>query len=94
VWGLGVTLGEALLGRPLFPRGADDRDAPLAQRYPQLDMPPAPIPAHLDAELRTAVELALAPEPADRPTARELAEVVEPLLLRPRRMRLNNLKPR
>jgi serine/threonine-protein kinase len=94
VWGLGVTLGEALLGRALFPRGSSDPEATPEQRWPQLVATPAALPGDMEADLRTAVDLALAPDPADRPSARDMASIVEPLLLRPPRMRLNNLKPR
>ncbi len=94
VWGLGVTLYEALAGNPAFPRGSDDPDANLEERYPQLTHEPAPLPERVPSELAQAALAALAFEPADRPTAREVAEIVEPLLLRRRRLVLNQLKPR
>jgi hypothetical protein len=52
------------------------------------------MPSRVPSELAEAVDAALALEPQNRPTARELAEAVEPLLRRPRRLVLNQLKPR
>ena len=94
VWGLGATLHEALRGEPAFPRGSRARGASPAQRWPQLERTPAPLPAWIPSELSEVTEAALAYEAADRPTAREVAETVEPLLRRPRRLALNRLKPR
>jgi serine/threonine protein kinase len=94
VWGLGVTMHEALAGRPVFPAGAEGDDAPLEARYLQLVERPAPLPTNVPPELREPVEAALAPDPSDRPTAREMAEAIEPILRRPRRLALNRLKPR
>jgi hypothetical protein len=52
------------------------------------------MPSRVPSELAGAVDAALAFEPEDRPTSREMAEAVEPLLRRPRRLVLNRLKPR
>lgn len=94
VWGLGVTMHEALTGQPVFAASAGASDEPLEASYPQLVERPAPLPTTVPDELRVPVEAALALDPQDRPTAREMAEAVEPLLRRPRRLRLNQLKPR
>ena len=94
VWGLGVTLYEALAGSPAFPRGSDDPEAILEERYPQLTHEPPPLPERVPAELAQTAFSALAFEPEERPTAREVAEAVVPLLLRRRRLVLNQLKPR
>jgi serine/threonine protein kinase len=94
VWGLGVTLYEALAGKPAFPRGADEPGASAEERFPQLIDRPPPLPAHVAAELAQVTWAALSVDPANRPTAKEAAEAVEPLLRRPRRLVLNRLKPR
>jgi serine/threonine-protein kinase len=94
VWGLGITLYESLVGEPAFPRGSEEDSAPAGKRFPQLTHRPAPMPSRVPSELAGAVDAALAFEPEDRPTAREMAEAVEPLLRRPRRLVLNRLKPR
>ena len=95
VWGLGATLYEALAGRPAFPRESDDEYASAEeQRFKQLTHRPQPLPRHIPNELGLVTWRALAPDPSDRPTAREVGEAVEPLLQRPRRLILNQLKPR
>jgi eukaryotic-like serine/threonine-protein kinase len=94
VWGLGVTLYEALAGKPAFRRGSDDPEASAEGRFPQLTDHPAPLPAHISPELAQVTWAALSVDPTDRPTAKEAAEMVEPLLRRPRRLVLNRLKPR
>jgi serine/threonine-protein kinase len=94
VWGLGVTLYESLVGEPAFPRGSEEDGASAGKRFPQLTHRPAPMPSRVPPELAGAVDAALEVEPRDRPTAREMAEAVEPLLRRPRRLVLNQLKPR
>jgi serine/threonine protein kinase len=94
VWGLGATLYEALGGTPAFPRWADDAHGGAEERFPQLTHRLEPLPRHIPQELTRVTSWALEPDPSDRPTAKEVAEVVEPLLGRPRRMVLNRLKPR
>ena len=94
IWGLGATLHEALRGEPAFPRGSESKGASPAERWPQLERAPAALPVWIPSELSEVTEAALAYEVADRPTARKVAETVEPLLRRPRRLLLNRLKPR
>lgn len=81
VWGAGATLFHAAAGRVPFPRppGAT-RSVDRAVRFPQLARRPDPLPSSLPAPFVALVEAMLAGEPRDRPTAREAAEALEPLV--------------
>lgn len=72
VWGLGATLFEALAGRQAFP--ADGR-----ARFPQLRAAPPSLPDKAPPALASAIRASLANDPASRPTAAELDEMLEPL---------------
>jgi eukaryotic-like serine/threonine-protein kinase len=72
IWGLGATLFEALAGRQAFP--ADG-----VARFPQLRVEPPSMPAKAPPALAAAVRDCLVDDPAARPTAAELDEVLEPL---------------
>ena len=93
VWGLGATLHEAVTGRCPFARGIDDPRAPLEERFPQLTMPAADLPSGVPSQIAGVIEAALARDPTDRPSARNVAEAVEPLLSTPRRFVLRALRP-
>jgi eukaryotic-like serine/threonine-protein kinase len=91
VWGLGATLHHAISGSAPFPRekGAGDSDDPLV-RFPQLTDPPRPVPEDTPVGLRELAFDALRPNPAERPTAAELAERLEPLVAElPRKLSLS-----
>jgi len=93
IWGLGVTLHESVAGCLPFPRGVDDDDAPLEERFPQLISDPEPVPTGVPEPLADAIRASLEANPEHRPTAGEVADMVEPLLSTPRRFVLKALRP-
>ena len=89
VWGLGVTLFEALTGDLPFGRGSDE------DRFPQLHRARAPFPDEVPHQLAEIVESCLVAEPTARPTARDVSEALAPLLAAlPTRPIIGRLKPR
>jgi len=78
LWGLGVTLYEAMTGRLPFPRG--DADEAGALRFPQLVNEPAPLPKAFPAVLSDPVLACLREDPGARPVAAELFRALEPLV--------------
>jgi serine/threonine protein kinase len=81
VFGLAATLWRASAGAAPFPRakGASPRDDP-EQRFPQLVAAAPDPPRDMPAALAELLLAGLARDPAQRPTARELAAGFEPLL--------------
>ena len=83
VWGLGATLHHALSGEVPFalqPGASNgDREDP-SLRFPQLSIGPAPLPEYLPEALVDLVLGMLAPDPAERPSAAEVAAELEPLV--------------
>jgi serine/threonine protein kinase len=73
IWGLGATLFEALVGRQAFPAAG-------GQRFPQLRSQPPRMPDKAPPALAEAVSACLQDDPARRPTAAELDEMLEPLV--------------
>lgn len=89
VWGMGVTMFEALTGERPFGRG-DDKD-----RFPQLHQERLPYPEEVPSAVARIIDPCLEPDSAKRPTAREVAESLEPLLAAlPKRPMIGRLKPR
>lgn len=77
VWGLSATLWRAATGHAPFGRGRGDVPE---ERWPQLVAPPPEAPPKMPPELASLLLAGLAREPAERPTARELALGLEPLV--------------
>src|SRR5215210_2171198 len=81
VWGLGATLYHATSGRLPFqrPRSRED-DAPLEDRFPQLEDEPRAWRRPVPQALSNAILSCLRKDPAKRPTAAELAMMLQPLV--------------
>jgi serine/threonine protein kinase len=91
MWGLGMTLYEALARRRPFPDapdGAGGRD-----RYPQLDRDPAPLPDGVPPALAELLLRCLRRDPHARPAAAELAAVIEPIEASLPRPRIGRMRP-
>jgi serine/threonine-protein kinase len=94
VWGLGATLFEACTGYRPFPRGVDDPQAPVEEQWPQLVRSPLPFPKRVPDAVAKPILSCLHKQPTDRPTAAELAQLLEPLVdLLPRPV-LGGFKPK
>jgi serine/threonine protein kinase len=91
VWGLGVTLYEAHTRSLPFPAASDSSVPP--QRYPQIAAEPRPLPRETPAAMATAILSCLEKEPANRPSARELAEELEPWVASLPKPRLGRFRP-
>lgn len=79
IWGLGVTLYEAITGRLPFPKGSGSPGDQLATRYPQLFGEPAPISRPVPSVLADTVRACLARDPATRPTASQVTSALHSL---------------
>lgn len=76
VWGLGITLWEALSGDPPWAEHSHHRGADGVRHYPQLTSAPPPLRTRrrLPARLSRTVDACLAPDPGARPTITEVAD--------------------
>jgi serine/threonine protein kinase len=93
VWGLGVTLYEALERALPFPRGDGGAAGRIEERYPQLVAEPRPLGSEIADAAACAVLACLARMPGDRPSPAELAEALEPLVDALPRPRLGRFRP-
>jgi serine/threonine-protein kinase len=86
VWGIGVTLYGALAKRKAF-------ESTPEERFPQLRRRPEPLPDDVPAVFRELLLSTLEVRPADRPTAAELGDGLEPLVAALPRPRLGRFRP-
>jgi serine/threonine protein kinase len=93
VWGIGVTLYHAMVGRRPFEKGDSEANEP-SRRWPQLVDPPAPFDDGVPRGLADPIMACLAREPDDRPTPVELLAQLELLLDTLPKPWLSKLKPR
>ena len=78
IWGLGVTVYEAITGRLPFPVGREDGGPD--DRFPQLVHDPVPLTKEIPPALADPVMSCLAKSSEDRPRAEELAGALQPLV--------------
>jgi serine/threonine-protein kinase len=78
IWGIGVTLYEALTRTHPFP--PPEADGTPEGRWPQLVHDPGPLPKHIPGEVVGPLLACLEARPERRPTALELAEALRPLV--------------
>jgi serine/threonine protein kinase len=92
VWGLGVTLYEALTKTRPFPAPAEG-DVAAERRYPQLVVEPGRLKAGVPDALVATVMSCLDKHPENRPTALELARTLEPWVAALPQARLGLFRP-
>jgi serine/threonine protein kinase len=95
IWGLGVTLFQAITGhRPFSDPGEREVDDPY-DRFPQLLESPELLDSSVPPALAEPVMACLSKDIKERPTAGELALALEPLVAAlPRRPVLGRRRPR
>ena len=93
MWGLGVSLYEALTRTLPFTPAADAASATLEERFPQLVTQPRPLAADVPGPLADAIFSCLARRPGDRPSALDLAGMLEPWVAALPRARLGLFRP-
>ena len=92
MWGLGATMFHAAAGYRAFDVGSGDDDAPVEQRFRQLVDDPYDFPETVDPVVAKLILPCLEQNPANRPTPREFAEALEPLLAAMPKARLSGFK--
>lgn len=92
IWGLGATLFHAAAGYRPFDVGTGDDEAPREGRFPQLVDDPYTLPDFVDDDVAKLILSCLHSDPAGRPTPREFAESLEPLMDAMPKARLSGFK--
>jgi len=93
VWGLGVTLFEAIAGYKAFDEGSPGADD-VASQFPQVSDLPYELPDQVPSDVAKVVYACLDPDPGQRPLPHEVAEALQPALERAPRGRLAGFKVR
>jgi serine/threonine-protein kinase len=94
MWGLGATMFEAVTGSRPFRTGVDDETAPATERWPQLVEPVADFPKQVPELVRRPIMACLDPDPAARPSPKELVELLLPLVEALPKPKLGGFRPR
>jgi len=92
IWGIGVTLFHAAAGYRPFDKGVKDEDAPAAEQWPQLEVAPYELPKFVPDVVGKLIYACLDPDPTQRPTPIELAELVTPVMEALPKPRLSSFK--
>jgi serine/threonine protein kinase len=93
VWGLGVTLFQAVAGERPFSKGDKDSRVP-NERWPQLVEPPKMLDDRVSSAIAEPIMACLAHDPTRRPTPAEVAGQLELVLERLPKPKISKLKPR
>jgi len=80
IFGLGATLFEATTGETPYDKGSRDESALADERWPQLVDEPRPFDRRIPGAVTKPILACLERNPANRPTAAELAAMLEPLV--------------
>lgn len=87
IWGLGTTLFHAATGERPWRKGDE--------RYPQLLQAAPELPPEVPPKLADLIQACMAFDPGERPTAREVADALEPLLAAlPRKQVIGLFRPK
>jgi serine/threonine protein kinase len=80
IFGLAATVHFACTGKVPFPRPPREERYTLADRFPQIEDDPMPLPKSVPSPLREVLAQALSRDPQERPSAAEFAGSLQPLV--------------